>query len=360
MEGYEDQVHYRSIYTFSSDSLSIDYLGAGRFSTKIQHLSDSTINADSLSIIKYHLKSDTLYLSFTRSRSDSVSLKLLPFKSNSAPISPIVLDTLLVANNWVYEYEGIKFDATFLNKYYNPEIRLSEIQVYYEDRLDRSLELPFWKIESFEKQVLLVIEDPMDNFYANVFYIKKITDNGNISAETWQYDNKYDITFNRRELIDSLELLKRNNKLITSWGLQSAKKSEIKEVDKNDTTLIIFEPMPVWESINLNTVITEADIFNNLLEIKLKSDSSYLLTVEDNIICKGSWILQRNGTVVKLSTEGDMRDDYQVVCNDFAIKEISVDSLIIELMIPLYEGDSMIIDRHYELTFKNMHNNTYE
>lgn len=351
--GYGDQISYRSIFTFSSDSLFIEFLGADSVTAKIQLQTDSTIEADSLPLLNYGLKNDTLKLSYMRSPLDTITLTLLPFRPHKANTSIVQLESLLLSNNWLYEYEGMKFDATFLNKYYNAQIRRSEIQVYYDDRLDRTLEMSLWKIKSLEKQLILIIENPMDDYYANVFYIDEVTTNGNIKASTWQYGSKYDIIFKKHELIDSIELVKKWNKLIASWDIHSSIEEKGPEIDTN---YIDLGRISIWGEINMKTIIEESDLANGGISFNFSPDSSYQLLKGKSVICNGTWELQRNGRVVKLTTNFDFSDEYQTECSDFLINKLTDEALQIEHWIPVYESDSTVPNRYYELKMLKRNN----
>lgn len=349
------------MYSFSQDSLMIEYLAAERISSKIQHWTDSTIKTDSLPIVNYIIKNDTLKLTYVRIESDTIDLTLLPFHPKKTNTTIEQLETVLLKHNWLFEYEGIKFDATFLNKYYSPKIRHSEIQVYYEDKIVRTLEMPLWKIESYKNQLILLIENPFDNYYANVFFINEVTTGGDIKTSTWQYGTQYDVIFKRQDLIDSTELEKKWKKLIASWDIQSSIEEKEPEIDPNDTTYIDLGQIGIWGIINMNTVIEETDLAKGGITYKFLSDSSYQLIKNNNVVCSGSWQLLRNGRVVKLTTDSDLSDEYQTDCNDFLITMLTNEVLSLEQYIPVYENDSTVPNRYYELKMaKTMHNNGYE
>lgn len=360
-EGYAEQVSYRSIYSFATDSISIDFLGAKRISTKIQAITDSTIKSDSLPLINYRLKNDTLQLRYARSAYDTIDLRLLPFIPKETKTSIKQVESTLLSHNWLYQYEGIKFDATFLNINFCPGIRYSQMQVYYGDKLDRTLQMPLWKVESYKKQLILIIENPMDNFYANVFFINELTTEGELKTSTWQYGNKYEIKFEKQTLIDSLELLKTHTNLLGTWSLQSASERKEPEIDPNDTTYIYLGHIPIWGTINMNTVIEESDLNEGKITYNFYPDSSYQLLKVNSIVCQGKWELQRNGRVVKLTTESNWSDEYQSDCNDFLINQLTDEVLSLEHSIPIYKNDSTVPNRYYELKMiKKMHNKTYE
>lgn len=347
----ENQGHYRSIYTFSPDTLSINYLGSGGMRTKIKSLTDSIIKTDSFPQLIYQLNDDTLML-----RWPQTTLKLLPFKPKKTETSIEELEELIVGNNWIYEYEGMKFKATFLREQYGPYINRAQIQVYYDDKFDRILKLPLWKIEKLENQLILIIEDPMEHFYANVFYINGIAENGTLQAETWHYGSKYNISFITNELIDTADLIRRREQLMYSWKVISSSERKEPEIDPDDTTYVDLGHIPIWGTINMNTVIEESDLTEGNMSFNFLADSSYQLIKYKSAVCTGTWELLRNGQAVKLTTQADFSDEYQTQCSDFLIKKITDEELHIEQWIPIYENDSTVPQRYYELKLvKNMY-----
>lgn len=341
-----EQVHYRTIYEFTKDSLYLNYLASGNSSYKILQKNNGVIRPDSIPDLKYKFEDDTLYIKWP-----STTVRLLPLqKVFQSEYSLNDLNELFSGKIWSFESERNSFNITLLEELCFHEVRCAEVDVFFDGQYVSSFE-PIWIVDMIDDQPVFILEDPFSGYYPNVFYIKSIL-RESILMENWYAGKKEEVELRLISTLDSEALVQKKNFLSKNWGLIGY--SEFVD-ESEDSTLIDLGHIPVWDEINIKTVIEEKDIIERLLTFQFKTDSTFFIKTRLKEICKGRWQLRKNGTSVKVMTKMDFIEQHQTDCQDFIIKELGEDFLHIESYIPIYENDSTIPNRYFELKFSPLY-----
>jgi len=348
----EYQAHYRSLYEFTSDSLIIDFLGAGRKSFEIISKSATIIKTDSFPELGYSYLQDTLILQLPNTK-----LKLLRFEFSNVSIDSLN-EKLEILNNskWSYRFNETRIESILLGEAFTRNAKHAAINVFNNERFQRSLEDPAWSLEYRNGTYVLMIESPFEDYYPNVFFLKNLEKDVMV-AETFRDGVKTDVAFLREEFMGSVEIAFRQKQLLGTWKLIKAILPESEPIDENDTTIISLGPLIIDEPIKRNAVFETHDINNMDLFYDFNRDSTFSLYTSGKEIGNGERQLRKDGGVIKFITYTNINmwnEVYQVQVNDLYIRKLNKDTMWVEQTIHVFESDSIIPEIDYDLILVKM------